>query len=155
MIGTLLKVSHHILYKLPDNVSFNHAALVEPAAVAFHAVDLTPISLGDTAVVIGTGIIGLFLVQALRIKGCGFVVAVDIDENRLQVAKKLGADLILKADQNFWAKEVLAVTENRGADITFEAVPAIYCDKTNSVTGKLCHLWRVPQCASDDGQRTS
>jgi len=72
--------------------------------VAFHAVDLTPISLGDTAVVIGTGIIGLFLVQALRIKGCGFVVAVDIDENRLQVAKKLGADLILKADQNFWAR---------------------------------------------------
>ncbi len=117
-----VSIPHHILYKLPDNVSFNHAALVEPAAVAFHAVDLTPISLGDTAVVIGTGIIGLFLVQALRIKGCGFVVAVDIDENRLQVAKKLGADLILKADQNFWAKEVLAVTENRGADITFEAV---------------------------------
>ena len=58
-----VSIPQHVLSRIPENVSFDQAAAVEPAAVAMHAVRLTPLQLGDTAVVIGTGIIGLFIVQ--------------------------------------------------------------------------------------------
>lgn len=115
-------VPQHILYKLPDNVTFNQAAMVEPVAVAFHAVELTPVQLNDTAVVVGAGMIGLFIIQALKLKGCGKVIAVDLDSNRLEIAKELGADCALKADQHDVPKEVKKLSHGRGADIALEAV---------------------------------
>jgi len=57
---------HRILYRLPDSVSFEQAAMVEPVSVAVHAVERTPISLGDTAVVMGVGMIGLLVVLPAR-----------------------------------------------------------------------------------------
>ena len=85
-------VPHHILYRLPEAVSFEHAAMVEAVSVAIHAVERTPISLGDTAVVVGVGMIGLLVVQALRASGCGRIIAVDLDQHRINLACKLGAD---------------------------------------------------------------
>ena len=115
-------VPHHILHLIPDGVSFNQAAMVEPVAVAAHAVNLTPLSLNDTAVVVGTGMIGLFLVQLLRAKGCGKVIAVDLSEEKLKMAASLGADVTINPARDRAAEQVLAVTDNRGADVTFEAV---------------------------------
>ena len=51
--------------------------MVEPVAVAAHAVELTPVSWNDTAVVVGSGMIGLFVIQVLRARGCGRIIAVD------------------------------------------------------------------------------
>jgi len=115
-------VPDHILHPIPDGVSFNQAAMVEPVAVAAHAVNLTPLSLNDTAVVVGTGMIGLFLVQLLRAKGCGKVIAVDLSEEKLKMAASLGADVTINPARDRAAEQVLAVTDNRGADVTFEAV---------------------------------
>ena len=92
-------VPQHILYRLPDSLSFRHAAMVEPVAVAVHAVGRTGVRLGDTAVVVGAGVIGLFLVQALRAAGCGRIIAVDLDQKKLDLACKLGADEGLRSDQ--------------------------------------------------------
>lgn len=114
-------VPQHILYKLPDKVTFNQAAMVEPVAVAFHAVALTPVEINDTAVVVGAGMIGLFIIQALKIKGCGKVIAVDLEQDRLDIAKELGADQVFKADRNV-PEEVKKASNGRGADIAFEAV---------------------------------
>lgn len=115
-------VPQHILYKLPDKVTFNQAAMVEPVAVAFHAVELTPIELNDTAVVVGAGMIGLFIIQALKLKGCGKVIAIDIEQDRLDLAKELGADVILQANQPDIPAHVKTLSNGRGADIAFEAV---------------------------------
>ncbi len=115
-------VPQHILYKLPDKVTFNQAAMVEPVAVAFHAVELTPIELNDTAVVVGAGMIGLFIIQALKVKGCGRVIAIDLEQDRLDLARELGADIVLKADQSGIPEKVKKVTNGRGADVAFEAV---------------------------------
>lgn len=116
-----VSVPQHILYKLPDQVTFNQAAMVEPAAVAFHAVELTPVELGDSAVIVGAGMIGLFIIQTLKLKGCGAVYAVDLDQDRLQLATELGADVVLDAEKNV-ADIIKNKTHNRGADLAFEAV---------------------------------
>ncbi len=115
-------VPDHILYRLPDGISFEQAAMVEPVSIAFHAVALTPISLNDSAVVIGTGMVGIFVIQALRAAGCGKIIAVDIEKNKLDLALKLGADYALQAGQVDVAEEVRKLTDNRGATIALEVV---------------------------------
>jgi L-iditol 2-dehydrogenase len=96
--------------------------MVEPVAVAVHAVGLSGVRLGDTAVVVGAGVIGLFLVQALRAAGCGRIIAVDLDQKKLDLACKLGADEGLRPDQADIAAEVMQRTGGRGADVSLEAV---------------------------------
>jgi L-iditol 2-dehydrogenase len=115
-------VPQHILYALPDAVSFEWAAMVEPLSVALHAARRTQISLNDTAVVVGVGMIGLLVVQTLRAAGCGQVVAVDIDPGRLDLACKLGADVALRSDQQDVQDEIFKRTADRGADIAVEVV---------------------------------
>lgn len=137
-----IAVPQHILYRIPDNVTFYQAAMTEPVAVAFHAVELTPISLGDTAVVFGVGMIGLFVVQTLRAAGCGKIIAVDIEQNKLDLALKLGADLGLNPKEDVVPRKIFQLTDNRGADIAFEVVgieetvkSAVNClRKTGTVT---------------------
>lgn len=84
-------VPQHILYPLPPTLSFEHAAMVEPVAIALHAVARLNVTEGERAVVVGSGMIGLVTIQALRIAGCREIVAVDLDESRLDLARKLGA----------------------------------------------------------------
>jgi L-iditol 2-dehydrogenase len=84
-------VPRRIMYRLPDSLSYEQAALIEAVSVAVHAVNLTPIRLGDTAVVVGSGMIGLLTMQAARLAGCSRVIAIDPDETRLKLAKEMGA----------------------------------------------------------------
>jgi len=119
-----VSVPGHIVYKLPDNLSFEEAALIESVSIAVHAVSRTPIQLGDTAVVVGTGMIGLLVVQALRRAGCGRVIAVDIDDFKLERACSLGADEGLNSRNVDVAAEVAARTGGRGADVAMEVVGA-------------------------------
>jgi len=107
---------------LPDGVSFEQAATVEPVSIAVHAVGRMPVRLGDTAVVVGSGMIGLLVVQALRAAGCGRVLAVDVDRGRLELAAKLGADDTPSPDDGDVAAEVIERTAGRGADLAVEAV---------------------------------
>jgi L-iditol 2-dehydrogenase len=115
-------VPQHILYRLPEGLSFEQAAMVEPVSVAFHAAGRTPISLNDTAVVVGAGMIGLLIIQSLRAAGCGHIIAVDLDQSRLDLACKLGADEGLNSDAVDVVAHVLKRTASRGADIAFEVV---------------------------------
>jgi L-iditol 2-dehydrogenase len=96
--------------------------MVEAVSIAFHAVRRVPILVNDTAVVVGAGMIGLLVIQALRIAGCGQIIAVDLDPQRLELARQLGADEGLRSDSDEVAKQVLGLTENRGADVAFEVV---------------------------------
>ena len=115
-------VPAHILYKIPGNVSFTKAAMVEPAAVALHAVNLTPVQAGDTAVVVGTGMIGLFIIQMLSLSGCTRIVAVDIDNDKLELAGGLGATLLINPEETSVETEISGIAGGRGADVAFEAV---------------------------------
>ena len=88
----LVSVPARILHRLPDSLPFEQAALVEPLAVAVHAVDRRRPSPSDRIVVIGCGMIGLLVVQVLRARGCASITAIDIDERRRGLAARLGAE---------------------------------------------------------------
>jgi L-iditol 2-dehydrogenase len=117
-----VSVPAHILYRIPEGVSFFQAAMVEPAAVAAHAVSLTPIKLNDTAVVVGAGMIGLFIIRLLRIGGCGKIIAIDVLEDKLKMAKTFGADICVSSEQANLQGTIFELAEQRGADIAFDAV---------------------------------
>jgi L-iditol 2-dehydrogenase len=117
-----IAVPQQILCRLPDSLGFEEAALIEAVSVAVHAVELTPISLNDTAVVVGTGLIGLLVVQALRTAGCGRVIAVDLDEDRLKLAQRLGAYAGINAGNSDVPAQVKSLTGGRGADVAMEVV---------------------------------
>ncbi len=117
-------VPQHILYRLPDSLPFEHAALIEAVSIAVHAVNLTPVTLGDTAVVVGSGMIGLLTVQAARAAGCGRVFAVDLEDSKLALARELGATETFNPKHCDVVKEIQLRTEGRGADIALEAVGA-------------------------------
>ena len=118
----LVAVPARILYRLPDGLSFERAAMVEALSIAVHAVERTRLRLGDQVVVVGAGMIGLLVVQALRARGCGRILAVDIDADRLALARTLGADASVPADAPDAAERILAATGGRGADAAFEVV---------------------------------
>ena len=115
-------VPQHIIYPLPEKISFEQSAMVEPCSVAFHAVDITSLALNDTAVVVGAGIIGLLVVQTLRTSGCGQIIAVDLEPQRLELARQLGADMGLNPAADEVVSIIKKMTGGRGADVAFDAV---------------------------------
>ncbi len=121
-------VPAHIVYRLPDEVSFEHAAMVEPVSVAVHAVSRAPTPAG-TAVVVGAGTIGLLVIQALRAAGTPRVIAVDVDEGKLELARRLGAELGLNPASADVPAEVRRRTEG-GAEVALECVGATEPIKT-------------------------
>jgi L-iditol 2-dehydrogenase len=114
-------VPAHIVYRLPESISFPEAALLEAVAVAVHAVSLAKISPGSTALVVGAGTIGLLCMQALRVAGCTRIVIADPDESRLTLAKTLGAAEVLSSPPEF-VERVKKLTNGEGVDVVVEAV---------------------------------
>ena len=115
-------VPQHILYRIPDEVSFTQAAMVEPVAVALHAISLAKPEVNDSVVVVGVGMIGLFVVQLLKTAGCGKIIAVDLDDDKLKLALTLGATYAFNSTSLQLKEEILNLTNGRGADQAFEAV---------------------------------
>jgi L-iditol 2-dehydrogenase len=95
--------------------------MLEATAVALHAVRITPIDHGDTALVVGAGMIGLLILQSLRATGTQKVFVADVDDSRLKMAKDLGATEVLNSKTNL-AAQVLKLTNNIGVDAVLEAV---------------------------------
>lgn len=115
-------VPARIAYHLPDNLPFEHAALIEAVSVAVHAVSLTPIALEDTVVILGAGMIGLLTLQAALLAGAGKVFVFDVDDTRLELARNLGATRTFNSRNTSSAFDLLKLTMDRGADAVLECV---------------------------------
>lgn len=113
-------VPQRALYSLPDSLSFEHAALVEPFAIALHAANRVA-DARQATVVIGCGMIGLALIQVLRAIGCQNIIALDVAPHKLAEAKKLGASRVIDSSVAP-LDEILDATRGLGADVAFEAV---------------------------------
>ncbi len=142
-----LNVPARILYRVPDNLSFEQAAFAEPISIALHAVSLVPVQSGDSAVVVGAGLIGLLVVQALKIAGAGKIIAVDLDDKRLALAKELGASVSLRADDPEILTKIQEETGGDGADVSMEVVGmtptlnlAIHCLRKGGSAGLVGNL---------------
>jgi L-iditol 2-dehydrogenase len=119
-----IAVPERIVYNLPESLSFERAALIEAVSIAVHAVNITPKKMGDSVVVVGAGMIGQLVVQTMRRAGCGKLIAVDIEDSKLETAVKHGADAGINASSPDLRARVLEATQGRGANIAFEAVGA-------------------------------
>jgi L-iditol 2-dehydrogenase len=117
-----VRVPHQQLYRLPENLSWEQGSLVEPLSVALHAVNLTPLSLMDTVVVVGAGTIGLLTILAARLKGAGRIIATDASAHRLKLAERLGADMVVNVADEDPVAAVKDATGGVGADAAIEAV---------------------------------
>jgi L-iditol 2-dehydrogenase len=121
--------AHHMIYpqnaiihKVPDTVSWSDAAVIEPLACALHGVNRAKIQFGETVVVIGCGPIGMFMVQGAKLKNPSQVIAVDLDDHRLEVAKELGADVVINPSKEDAVAIVKSLTEDGiGCDVVLEA----------------------------------
>lgn len=115
-------IPQHILHRIPDTVSYEQAAMVEPIAVALHAIELADIKDAECCVVVGVGTIGVFILQALKVYGMKDVFAIDLSERNRERAKRIGATDAFEPSDDALKQAVLEVTAGRGADIVFEAV---------------------------------
>ena len=105
---------------VPDDLPFESAALIEPSTVARHMLDLGGFSRGSSAIVLGAGSIGLMLVQWLRVLGADPIIATDVADANLEVARALGAHLALNPIRDAVGDEVRRLT-GAGVDLALEA----------------------------------
>ena len=115
-------VPEALVLPLADTLTYENGALIEPLAVAMHAVNRTPFELMDLVVVVGAGAIGLLTMLAARFRGAGSIFVTDLSSHRLEVARSLGADLTIDVGSTDPVAAIAAATEGRGADAVFEAV---------------------------------
>ncbi len=115
-----IAVPARIVYRLPEILPFEEAAMLEAVSVALHAVSLIPVQPQDNALVVGAGMIGLLVLQALRAAGCSHVYMSDVDQSRLNLAQELGATALCAAPELM--AQIMAVTGGAGMDLVIEAV---------------------------------
>ncbi len=115
-------VPERVLYRLPDSVSFVEAAMVEPLAIAYHAAMRVQIHEKSTALVVGVGTIGLLVLQVAKAMGADEIIAVDIDDSRLEMAKQLGATHCVNSLNDDAEAQIRAYTKGgKGVDTAFDA----------------------------------
>lgn len=106
--------------KFDDNVSFEQGAFFEPATVALHGLLRVPYQGGKTVAILGGGTIGMFTMQWAKIFGSKKVVVFDISDERLELAKRLGADEVVNTTKEDYMKTAMEFTGNKGYGYVFE-----------------------------------
>lgn len=110
------------LHTLPEGLSFEEGAMIEPIANAIHAVNRAGVRIGDCVAVVGAGTIGLCMIQAVKLAGASHVAAIDISDFHLDMARSLGADILINSSHTDPVEEVKKCFRGIGADVTLEAV---------------------------------
>ncbi len=110
-----------INYKVPKDLALEHAVFIEPLACSIHAVQRGNIELGDVVVIAGAGPLGLGMIAAARLKNPRLLISVDMDDQRLELAKLCGADLGMNPGKVNVVDEVRALSEGYGCDVYIEA----------------------------------
>jgi threonine dehydrogenase-like Zn-dependent dehydrogenase len=107
-------------YKVPKTLKPQEAVYIEPLACAIHAVQRGEIEFGNTVVIAGCGPLGLGMIVAARLKNPGCLVAIDLEDQRLEVAKRCGADVVLNPRRVDVIEEVRKLTNGYGCDVYIE-----------------------------------
>ena len=109
-----------LCFKIPDNMTTEEAALIEPLAVGMHAAAQGDAHLGQTCVVTGAGCIGLMSLLSLKARGVSRVIVVDVMDKRLEQARKLGADFVINGMKEDTVARIMEITEGAGFDLGIE-----------------------------------
>jgi L-iditol 2-dehydrogenase len=106
-----------IVHRVPKEIPYAHAAMIEPLSCSVHTVDRAGIRFGDVVVVAGMGPIGLCKLQLARLKNPSLLIAIDTRKKRLDLAKKLGADVVLNPEEQDVVEAVKDMTGGYGCDV--------------------------------------
>jgi len=117
-----LTLPARILHRLPDRMPSRRAAMVEPVSIAVHAVRRVDVGPEATVVVVGSGMIGLLVIQALRWAGAKKIIAIDREPRRLALARQFGASDTFRPDDGDLVAQIRRGSSGRGADLVFEVV---------------------------------
>jgi L-iditol 2-dehydrogenase len=110
------------VYKFPERFSFEEAAVLEPTAVGVHVVRRARVSAGDSVVILGAGPIAIQIAQVAKRTGAGYIVMTDILDHRLEIARRLAADIVVNPLRDDPVQAVKLATGSEGADVVIEAV---------------------------------
>ena len=111
--------------KIPDDLSFEEATLIEPVACCIRGVQKCHVEPGDSMAIIGAGPAGIIHVQLARILGSSNIIVSDVIDYRLRAAKRFGADLVVNPREEDLVEAVRQTTDRRGADIVVVTAPAV------------------------------
>jgi (R,R)-butanediol dehydrogenase / meso-butanediol dehydrogenase / diacetyl reductase len=110
------------ILKIPDEMDWKRAAVLEPLAGAAYAIDRGRVKTGDTVFIAGAGTVGLMLLSGLKAMGVQAVYMTDVLENRREMAQSMGATLVWDPMRTKTPAKIKEITGGRGADVTIEAV---------------------------------
>ncbi|MBC8234734.1 zinc-binding alcohol dehydrogenase family protein [bacterium] len=113
----------HLVHKLPDDMHFDKAALIEPLTIGIHSVNRSKLSKGETALILGAGPIGLVILVVAKSRGAK-VISVDLLESRLEQAREFGADYTINPSAENVKSAVEQITKGEMANVVFEAIGA-------------------------------
>ncbi|AZZ91745.1 erythritol/L-threitol dehydrogenase [Hahella sp. KA22] len=113
-----------IVHSIPESVSLEDAALIEPMACAIHTVNRADIQLDDVVVLAGAGPLGLCMIQVARLKTPKKLVVIDMVDERLELAKDFGADVVLNPSRDDIDAAIKGMTDGYGCDVYIEATGA-------------------------------
>ena len=117
-------VNYGPVHKIPDNMSWEEAALAEPLGCTLNALELTPVKLGDVCVVLGAGPIGCMLIEVMKKMGASKTILVQRSRPRLELAMKtVNADVFICSSEENAIERILEETDGLGADVIFTANP--------------------------------
>jgi L-iditol 2-dehydrogenase len=135
-LAEYMLVDSRAAFKVRQDLDPVKAALTEPLACCVHSVENGRIALGDDVVVLGAGIMGAFHIKLAKLRGAR-VIACEVDKQRLELARRMGADIVINSKENNAVELVKELTEGRGADVVFctAAIPAL-ADEAVKMCGK-------------------
>jgi threonine dehydrogenase-like Zn-dependent dehydrogenase len=110
------------VFKVPEGISLRDAALTELYSLGVHSTRKAMIEPGDRVVILGAGRLGLSVLEVIKQTGASWVCSVDLLENRLEIAKRLGADLVINSREEDPVRKILSVTDGLGVDRVIETV---------------------------------
>lgn len=117
-------VNYGPIHKIPDNVTYDEAALAEPLGCVLNALELSNIQFGDTVAIIGAGPIGCMIIEVARKMGASKIIVVQRSKHRLEMAKKFNADVYISSSEEDSVSRVLQETGGLGADVVITSCPS-------------------------------
>ncbi|KKI91842.1 iditol 2-dehydrogenase [Bacillus sp. SA1-12] len=119
--ATYVKVPRENVICIPESVSFEEATFVEPSAVSLHGLFKTSLQPGYSVAVMGCGTIGLLAIQWAKIFGAEIVYAIDLEKEKLTLAKQVGADILINPKDENTFEQIMTFTNGNGVDLAVEA----------------------------------
>lgn len=123
-MAEFVAVEQRTLYAIPDSVSFEEAALVEPLSIGVHATAISPIRMGDKVLINGCGTIGLMTLQAIKASGASRIIMADRKDDKLALARAMGATDTVNSKSQDVPEFCRKITDGLGVDLAFDAVGA-------------------------------